>query len=164
MEKLHRDVIESLEYNIPVFKARKKSSCGSPWKEHQGKLHFEVVQQSAFRHETIGVVDVNIKDLVDKKKKKRSLWGHKKFGGKSTYQKGLQDKIGGELKLQLQLILPPGSEFREIDRLRQFELESVMRPSRAGSNYFRKFFEGELFNRTRNIDCSLLIINFYRHF
>jgi hypothetical protein len=140
-----KDVIESLEYSIlQSSKLARNRHVALPWKEHQGKLHFEVVQQSAFRHETIGVVDVNIKDLVDKKKEKEEPMGAQKIRRKEyDIRKAFsQDKIGGELKLQLQLILPPGSEFREIDRLRQFELESVMRPSRAGSNYFRKFFEG----------------------
>ena len=115
--------VEALEYSIlqSVIKGDVL-----PWDQHTGRLVFYLRRSSPsiVKHETIGYVEVPIKDCVD-----RRLLG----GAQGTRrwklplcEAGKYAAIGN-ITLQIQLTLPELPEhFNDLDRLRQEELEEIL--------------------------------------
>ena len=148
-KKRDKETIESLEYKLLQSSqfARMKYNA-LPWREHGGMLIFEIYSQRGLlnRNDSIGVVEVPIKDLVDGKKKypcgaqkiRLERYAIKKRNDSGGGRKKDGDEKIGQLHLQLQLWLPDDHEtFKEIDRLRQYELEDVMRPNQG--SIFQKY-------------------------
>ena len=135
--KLRRQgIIESLEYSIlQSYEMQRNHNIPCKWDDHKGKVEFEVFSQqgmvSGKRH--IGTVSIAIKDLIDRKRGGGGPKGPQKIRrGSYNITPPQSTQAIGKLKVQIQLELPPNDEFKEIDRLRQYELENVMRPPTKG--------------------------------
>jgi hypothetical protein len=115
-------VFEALEYSI--LQSVIKDDV-LPWNQHTGRLVFYLRRSSPslLKHETIGYVEVPVKDCLDRQT--GGLQGTRRWT-LPLCETGKYAAIGN-ITIQIQVTLPDSPEhFNELDRLRQEELEEIL--------------------------------------
>ena len=127
----HIQATEALEYSflqsrctVHDRRVQRATPGALPWKFHTGRLVLYVRRGGSLRHHTIGVAEVFIKDLVENN---AGLQTTKKLilsiAPTDTYV-----EVGTvSVQAQIQIMGSDDNSFVEADKIRQEELESILR-------------------------------------